>query len=374
MSKISTETEFSPETTQLRIGFMPLTDCAPIVMASELGLFAKYGLQVTLDRQNSWATLRDKLHSGLLDAAQMLAPMPFASTLGIGSPQHPVITPFVLSNNGNAITISQHLYDEIIESHGLDSISLPLSSGLLKKIIATRKTKKQKIRFATVHPNSCHYYQLMSWLRMSGIELSEVDIAVLPPSNMVDALANDYIDAFCVGGPWNAKAVRQDVGITVLTSSDIWSDSPEKVLGISQYWYQKNPQTTVALISALQESCNWLEQIPNRFEAARVLTRDIYLDTSLDVIAPSLLGSCLTRFAEPPRQVPSYNQFSAVNKPDGNAPEHAQGERILQYMVEAGHLSRQDIPEGLISRVYRNDIYKQFISRLARVRLQGAEA
>ncbi|MDG3087503.1 CmpA/NrtA family ABC transporter substrate-binding protein [Vibrio hannami] len=354
--------QISPETTELNIGFMPLTDCAPIVMAYELGLFEKYGLQVTLDRQNSWATLRDKLHAGLLDGAQMLAPMPFASTLGVRGPRHHVIAPFVLSRNGNAITISHQLYDEILDCHNLNKLSLPLSSSLLKELISRRNAEGRKLRFAAVHPNSCHYYQLMSWLHMSGIELSEVDISILPPSGMVDALANDYIDAFCVGGPWNAEAVRQDVGTTVLTSSDIWSDSPEKVLGVSLDWYQKNPQTMMALIAALQESCDWLEHVPNRFEAARILVKENYLNTNLDVIAPSLLGSCLTRAGEQPRRIPSYNQFSAIDKSDGNAPEYAQGERILQYMIEAQHLSRQDVSHELISSVYRSDIYEDFLA------------
>ncbi|MDN3680302.1 CmpA/NrtA family ABC transporter substrate-binding protein [Vibrio tapetis subsp. quintayensis] len=346
--------------TELNIGFMPLTDCAPIVMAHELGLFRKYGLKVTLDRQNSWATLRDKLHAGLLDAVQMLAPMPFASTLGIGGQQHPVMTPFVLSFNGNAITISQHLSAEIVAINNLNKLSLPLSSGLLKKLIAMRKSNGKKVRFATVHPNSCHYYQLMSWLKMSGISLAEISIVVLPPSEMVTALEEDYIDAFCVGGPWNAEAVRKGAGTTVLTSSDIWSDSPEKVLGVSQFWYQQNQGTTQMLIAALQESCHWLEHVPNRFEAARVLATRQYLDTNLDVIAPSLLGSCLTQRREPPRRIPSYNQFSMLDKPNGNAPEHTQGERILQYMVEAGHIDRKEIPEALISNVYRSDIYERF--------------
>ncbi|MEZ9231090.1 CmpA/NrtA family ABC transporter substrate-binding protein [Vibrio amylolyticus] len=349
------------ETTKLNIGFMPLTDCAPIVMASELNLFAKHGLDVTLDKQNSWATLRDKLHAGILDAAQMLAPMPFASTLGLGGPKHPIITPFILSRNGNAISISEKLYHELLDIHQLNTLTLPLASGLLGKSIENRKSKGQKLRFATVHPNSCHYYQLTSWLNMSGIDAAEIDIAVLPPASMVEALAEGDIDAFCVGGPWNAEAVRQNIATTVLTSSDIWSDSPEKVLGISQEWYQENQQTTLALISALQESCRWLEHTPNRFEAARILATKRYLNTSLDVIAPSLLGSCLTRSGESPRRIPSYNQFSADNKESGNSPEQSQGERILQYMIDAGHASRQALPEDLCQAVYRSDIYARWL-------------
>lgn len=349
---------FNIEKSKLNIGFMPLTDCAPMVMAKEMGFFERWGLNVTLAKQNSWSALRDKLHTGSLDAAQMLAPMPLASTLGVGGPKANVITPFVLSRNGNAITLSNQLYKTILDQHNLTLLSLPLSSGMLKKTIEQRKADNKKVCFATVFPYSCHYYQLLTWLERCGISLDDVDILIIPPANMVSALNAGDIDGFCVGGPWNAKAVREGVGLTCATSSDIWPNSPEKVLGILAEWQIKYPETTMALIAALQEACIWLENIPNRFEAARILATSKYLDTNIDVIAPSLLGSCLVYHNKPPRIVPSYNQFTAIGKASSNSPEIAYGESLLGHMVEAGHVEQQRADSLFVGSVFRNDIYQ----------------
>ena len=148
---------------------MPLTDCAPVVIAKEMGFFEKWGLNVTLTKQNSWSALRDKLHSEQIDAAQLLAPMPLASSLGVGGTKANVITPFVLSRNGNAITLSNQLYQEILSQHQLNLLSLPLSSNLLHKVISDRKKENRRLRFATVFPYSCHYYQLLTWFERSNI-------------------------------------------------------------------------------------------------------------------------------------------------------------------------------------------------------------
>ena len=349
---------FSIEKSNLAIGFMPLTDCAPVVIAKEMGFFEKWGLNVTLHKQNSWAALRDKLHIGSLDAAQMLAPMPLASTLGIGGVKANVITPFVLSRNGNAITLSNQLYHNILEQHQVSLLSLPLSSSMLKKTIEERRAQNRKLRFATVFPHSCHYYQLLTWFERCDISLDDVEIMIIPPSNMVPALNAGDIDGFCVGGPWNAKAVREGVGLTCATSSDIWPDSPEKVLGLLADWQIKYPETTMALVAALQEACCWLENIPNRFEAAKILATSQYLDTNIDVIAPSLLGSCLVYHDKAPRVVPSYNQFTAIGKESSNSPDIAYGDYILEHMIKANHIDELQAKRLFVGSVFRDDIYQ----------------
>lgn len=349
---------FNVEKPELDIGFMPLTDCAPVVIALEMGFFKKWGLTVNLIKQNSWAALRDKLHVGAIDAAQLLAPMPLASTLGIGAAKANVITPFVLSRNGNAITLSNKLYQDILEQHQLSLLSLPLSSSMLKKTIEERRSANKKMRFATVSPHSCHYYQLLTWLKRSDISMDDIEILIIPPSHMVSALNAGDIDGFCVGGPWNAKAVREGDGLTCATSSDIWPDSPEKVLGVLADWQLKYPETTMALVAALQEACLWLENIPNRFEAARLLSTSKYLDTNIDVIAPSLLGSCLVHKDKPPRVVPSYNQFTAIGKSSSNSPDIAYGEYLLEHMVAADHITQAQADELFVGSVFRNDIYQ----------------
>lgn len=364
------------EKQQLTLGFIPLTDSAPLIIAQEMGIFEKWGLEVSLQKQNSWATLRDKLHAGILDAAQMLAPMPIASTLGLGVEKKNVITPLVLSLNGNAITLSDALHKEILEANGLTNIRLPMAAYLLQKVVEKRKEEgRPNLKFANVFPYSCHNYQLRDWLMSAGLDESSVDILIVPPVNMVGFLESGEIDGFCVGGPWNAKAVRAGIGITALTSFDIWQDSPEKVLGLLESFYKKNPQTVLALCAALKQACAWLETVPNRFEAARILCNPRYLDADLDVIAPSLLGSCLTHQSTAPRSIPSYNQFSVKNNGSINQPELVRGEWLLKQMEQSGQLQDKKIPKNFIQKVFRPDVYQQmesmFVDQVDKIRAQG---
>jgi len=354
-----------PEQTDLTLGFIPLTDSAPLIVAKEMGFFSQWGLDVKLQKQNSWATLRDKLHAGLLDATQMLAPMPLASSLGLGCAKVQVITPLVLSLNGNAITLSEKLHQEILLENNLAHITLPLAAYLLQNVIEVRKKQNRpKLRFASVFPYSCHYYQLRDWLTSAEISEDDLDIVVVPPVNMVAFLQSGEVDGCCVAGPWNAKAVRAGIGLTALTSFDIWQDSPEKVLGILASFQLANPNTVIALTAALKQACIWLESIPNRFEAARLLSSDQYLDAAIDVIAPSLIGSCLTHISMPPRAIPSYNQFSKSSHGSINVPEYIRGEWLLSQMSNAGQLKNIEVPADLVSQAFRPDIYQQMRLKL----------
>jgi NitT/TauT family transport system ATP-binding protein/nitrate/nitrite transport system substrate-binding protein len=349
-----------PEQSNLNLGFVPLTDSAPLIVAKELGFFSQWGLKVELQKQNSWATLRDKLHAGILDAAQMLAPMPIASSLGLGVKATKVIVPLVLSLNGNAITLAEGLHQEILRANSINNITLPMAAYLLQQVIAERhENGKPKLKFATVFPYSCHNYQLRDWLMSAGISDEDVEIVIVPPINMVEFLHNGEIDGCCVGGPWNAKAVRGGIGLTALTSFDIWQDSPEKVLGVLDSWHRTNPNTLLVLCAALKQACVWLESTPNRFEAARMLCAEKYLNAELDVIAPSLLGSCLTHTSMQPRFIPSYNQFSVHYNGSINVPEHIRGEWLLKHMSSAGQLAEVDVPDDLIPEIFRPDVYQK---------------
>ncbi|MFA3792661.1 CmpA/NrtA family ABC transporter substrate-binding protein [Aliiglaciecola sp. SL4] len=349
------------EKTQLTLGFSPLTDCAPFVVAKNLGYFEHWGLDVTLQKQNSWATLRDKLHAGVLDAAQMLAPMPIASTLGLGVAPIHVVTPMVLSQNGNGITLSEALVQELLSVNNIFQLEFPLDAKLLKNVIDYRiQQNKSKLSFATVFPYSCHHYQLKDWLLSGGITFDDVNISVVPPINMVDTMLSGDIDGFCVGGPWNAKAVRGSFGATVVTSSDIWQDSPEKVLGFLSSFVETNPNTVLAVCAALKQSCIWLDSVPNRFETAVMMSQQGFLGEPLEVITPSLLGSCLTQAKFSPRSVPSYNQFSTtVDGNDVNNPDVEYGQWLLQKIQSSGQIPDGIETNGCIERIYRSDIYAQ---------------
>lgn len=350
-----------PEKTNITIGFSPLTDCAPFVVAKKLGYFAQWGLDVTLQKQNSWATLRDKLHAGILDAAQMLAPMPIASTLGLGvAPMH-VIAPMILSQNGNGITLSESLVEEILAVNQISELVFPLDAKLLKNVIEKRKQHgSDKLCFASVFPFSCHHYQLQDWLLNGNITFEDVNIIVVPPSNMVDSMLSGDIDGFCVGGPWNAKAVRGGSGVTVITSYDIWQDYPEKVLGFLSSFATSHPNTVLAICAALKQACTWLDSTPNRFETAVIMSREGILGEPLEVIAPSLLGSCLTKKDLSPRHVPSYNQFSTtLGGLDINRPDIKHGFWLLEKIKNCQQISAVVETDGVIESIFRSDIYAQ---------------
>jgi len=199
-----------PEKTTLSIGFIPLTDSAPLIVAKELGFFQRWGLDVQLKKQNSWATLRDKLHAGILDGAQMLAHMPIASTLGLGTSSHHVIAPLILSLNGNAITLTEELHQEVLKANGLTELPLPMRAKLLAQVVENRKQQGiAKLTFATVFPYSCHHYQLRDWLSEAGLNEDDVAIMIVPPVNMVQAMESGDIDGFCVGGAVECKSVTR---------------------------------------------------------------------------------------------------------------------------------------------------------------------
>lgn len=364
LAKTSQPIDFQVEQNKLDIGIVALTDCAPLVMAKHLGLFEQWGLDVTLHIQHSWATLRDRLHANLLDAAQVLAPMPLSSSLGLNGAKCDLITAFNLSMNGNGITLAASLFEQIIELNDGQVPELPLDAKWMAKLIEQRQQLGgEKLKFAAVYPFSCHFYQLRDWLADADIDVDrDIEIVIIPPTNMTEALQNNEIDGFCVGTPWNAKAVRAGMGVTVITSNDIWQDAPEKVLAVTKQWQQANPNTFIALMAAVQQACDWLVSTANRFETARIL--EAYLDESLDVIAPSLIGSCLTMNGESPRDIPAYNRFVS----DGaNMPKKSQGQSILKKMREAGQLDvgfGEDQIDAVLTQVYRDDLYQDMVAVL----------
>lgn len=350
---------FTPEETDISIGFMPLSDCAPLVVAEKLGFFQQNNLNVQLVRQNSWATLRDKLLAGYLDMAQMLAPMPLAMHLGLGSSAQDMTVPMILSYNGNGITLSNALFAEVQQAgdeSAAQLLSEPLSAQRLSIIAKERRSQGQKkLCFAAVFPYSCHYYQLVSWLQQGGLSADDVDIRIIPPSGMVQALAENEIDGFCVGSPWNAAAVRAGIGATVIASCEIWHNTPEKVLGLTRAWQAQHPQSLFAVIDALKKACQWLASKPNRFEAARWLAEPEYVGSSLDSVAPALLDSCLTTEGVDCREIKGHTLFQVPQKLNQPTPE--QGIWLLQQMQRSQHLPRDTDLHQVIRQVYTTERY-----------------
>ncbi|MBF7073606.1 ABC transporter substrate-binding protein [Glaciecola sp. MH2013] len=354
----------------LKLGFVPLTDSAPLITALKRGYFAELGLDVELCPQNSWSTLRDKLQSGMLDAAQLLAPMPLASTLGLDGAKVAMKVPLVLSQNGNAITLSKHLVDEVLSLNKLSDLPFPMPAKLLQASVDKRKKEgKEKLRLASVFPYSCHQYQINDWLRQANL-LEHVDVITLPPSAMAESLVAGMIDGFCVGGPWNAKSVREESGVTVLTSYHIWKDKTEKVLAVTELFFDQNPELLIRLVTALIKACEWLEPQINRFEAARWLQQSALSDEPLDTIAPSLLGSCITQATKSPQLVPNYNRFMSSIEESINRPLDIGQKWILTKMREANQISIsvKSIELDKLA-VFENSIFDEAMKRIKEAQL-----
>jgi nitrate/nitrite transport system substrate-binding protein len=276
-SSVVTNKDFAlPERTHLRVGFVPLTDCAPLVAAHMLQIYARHGLTVELCKQASWAAVRDKLLSGELDAAQTLYGLVYGVQMGIGGPQADMAILMTLNRNGQAITGSNRLADALHNG-------TPLKQALT--------TLGHKPVFAQTFPTGTHAMWLNYWLASQGVDpVHDIESVVLPPSLMADALAHDEIDGFCAGEPWHAVAESKKAGRTIVCSSAIWPDHPEKALACRRDFAALYPNTATALIRAILEASIWLEQSANRNQCAQWLAQPEYIGVAQQLIAPRLLG------------------------------------------------------------------------------------
>lgn len=269
----------APEKSVINLGFMALSDCASVVVAATQGFAQPYGLTINLKRQASWATLRDKLVSGELDVAHSLYGLIYAVHLGIGgvAPSDMAVL-MGLNQNGQSLNLS----------HGLQQLSVTSPEALDRHAHQTRA----KLTFAQTFPTGTHAMWLYYWLASQGIHpLQDVDSVVVPPPQMVAHLQAGRIDGFCVGEPWAASAVQQDLGFTLATSQSIWPDHPEKVLGCTRAFVEHYPNTARALVMAILEASRFIEQNPeNRRSTAQLLSAPEYLDAPLSCIEPRFLG------------------------------------------------------------------------------------
>lgn len=346
------------EKTALKLGYLRLSDSAPLIMAQELGLYERYGLQVDLRQEVSWANVRDKLVVGDLDAAQMLAPLPLATSLGVGGMRADVITGLGLSLSGNAITVSPALAHAIIacggDVHaGARSTAQALGSHL------DRGEGRAVITLAAAHSFSCHTFLLRQWLAAGGIDPErDVRIIVLPPEQMVDSLTRGIIDGFCVGEPWNSVAVQHGIGAIQATGYQIWNNGLEKVLGVTGQWHQRHPGSHLRLRLALMEACSWLADLEHREQSAQVLAGPEYLNLPVSSLLPSLSGELVFAKGEaPPTSLPDFHVFGRYQ---AGFPWRSDGEWLLREI--AGVLGKAFPPEqvkSLVQQTFRTDLYRE---------------
>lgn len=348
----------------MKLGFIPLTDCAPLVVALEKGLFEKQQLDVELVKEVSWANIRDKVAIGALDGAQMLATMPIAATLGIGGLASPMLTAMTMDLNGNAITVSAALYDRI-KVLAPDSLQQrPVTAAGLKTVIDENKNAGgERLRFAMVFPTSTHNYELRYWLASAGIDPdADIELIVIPPPQMVENLDSGNIDGFCVGEPWNSLAVERGLGHTLITKYEIWNNSPEKVFGVTREWAEQHPGTHKAILKALLEAARWLDDSEaNRIHAAELLSREEYVSADAEVIKMSMTGTFRYSRDETPAPMDDFNVF---HRYAANFPWLSHAVWFMSQMVRWGHILQPLAFDRLAGEIYRPDIFREIMQEL----------
>ncbi len=343
-------------TEPLKIGFMPLTDCATLVVASAHGWFEAEGLKVELVREVSWSNIRDKVAAGLLDGAHMLAPMPLASTLGLGGQPAEMITPLTLSLNGNAITVSPDLHAQMLALDPRAVRERLRGARALKAVVERRRAEGlPPLTFAAPFPFSCHNYELRWWLSAGGIDPDrEVRLLVLPPQRMAAMLKAGEVDGYCVGDPWNSLAARGGFGVILAASYELWPAKPEKVFGMTRAFAEADPDRTQALIRALIKAARWADAAENRSELARLIVEGGYVDADLETVRGSLVG-------EPPFPAVAGRpgpDFVVFHRYAATFPWLSHAHWQLAQMLRWGQIDSAVDLAAVTAAVYRPDLWR----------------
>ncbi len=342
--------------TTLRIGFIPLVDASALIIAVDKGFAAAEGLDVTLVREVSWSNVRDKLNIGMFDAAHLLAPVAIASSLGLGHVKVPIVAPFNLGLNGNAITVSPALHAAIIAEIDGDALD-PMATALaLARVVAKRrKSGADPLTFGMTFPFSTHNYQLRFWMAAGGVDPDEdVHLVVLPPPYMVDSLANGQVDAFCVGAPWNSVAVDLGIGHILHFSSDILVRAAEKVLAVRQSWAETNPQVLAALTRAAAKAADFIEHPENRAEAADILARPERIGVDAEVIQRTLDGRLKV---SPDGSRRESSRYLLIGREGAGRPDPAQAAWLYAQMVRWGQTQMRPDALRTAMGVFRPELY-----------------
>lgn len=363
---------------EITLGFLPLLDSALLVAAAEKGFASDENIDLKLVRETSWANIRDRIAVGHFQAAHMLAPMPIASNLGHSPLTSPLIAPMALGLGGNAITVSVPLHAAML-AEGMAADLDPAGAGAaLKQVIARRRADAlPALRFAVVHSFSGHNYELRYWLAGCGIDPDQdVDIVIVPPPLMADALAMDRIDGFCVGEPWSTVTVERDIGRIVTVKSKIWRNSPEKVLGVSRRWADGNRLVLEALLRALYRAAEWCGNPDNIEELAGILAGQRYLSMEGHLLLPALTNT----IAIAPGQTVAVDDFFVLNQKAATFPWQSHALWFYSQMVRWGHCSHSRSNATIARDSYRPDIYRQALKPIfapipgASLKVEGALA
>lgn len=330
--------------TQIRLGYIPLVDSAPLLVAQRLDFFKKRGLNVELLPQPGWASVRERLVYGEIDAAQCLGPLAIAINQGIGTRSTNIVVPLVLNANGNAITLSKTIPPEVLSQ----------PDGLLNFLNNDWKNERA-LTLAAVHPFSSHYALLTQWLKQHKVlNHPRIQVVTLPPQVVVRNLASGTIDGFCVGEPWNSAAILDGQGWCAATSTDLSSGHPEKVLAVRSHLATEQPEVVTALTAALLEACEFCQDKSHRETVTEILTENTKLSVESDAILNSLNGIFETGLGEKPRKLPDFHIFHG---PGINSPDTRASSWLLEGVRQVGLLSRnQSFPQD---SVFRMDLFEE---------------
>lgn len=356
----------------VKLGFIKLTDMAPLAIAQEKGFFEDEGLQVSLEAQANWKVNLDRVITGELDGAHMLAGQPIGATIGFGT-KADVVTPLSMDLNGNAITVSNAIWEEMKKNVAMEGGKPvhPISAAALKPVIDKLRGEGKTFNMGMVFPVSTHNYELRYWLAAGGIHpgfyspenvtgqiLAEALLSVTPPPQMPATMEAGTIMGYCVGEPWNQAAVFKGIGVPVITDDEIWKNNPEKVFGVTKKWAEENPNTLLAITKAMIRACMWLDEGngKNRAEAVKILSKSEYVGADEKVIANSMTGTFEYEKGDK-RPVPDFNVFF---KYFATYPFYSDAVWYLTQMRRWGQ-----IPEGktdewyaeTAKKVYRPDLY-----------------
>jgi ABC-type nitrate/sulfonate/bicarbonate transport system substrate-binding protein len=337
---------------RIAAGFMPLTDSLLLVVARERGFAAAEGVELVLTRESSWANIRDRVAVGQFDVAHMLAPMPLAAALGLTPIAGPVIAPMALGLGGNAVTVSPALWERMRAAGAPEDLA-PGPVG--RALAAVIESTEQRLRFAVVHPHSGHNYELRYWLAASGIDPDRaVEIVILPPPLMPDAIRTGGIDGYCVGEPWNSVAVATGAGRIATVKAAIWPKSPEKVLGTTEAWAENNDQALAALLRALHRASEWCGDAANHADAAALLAPSDYLGVPAELIGRALSG----RMVAGGNDVVAVPEFFVPHAHHATYPRPTHGLWFYSQMVRWGDVQHNERNAELARRTFRPDLYR----------------
>lgn len=340
-------------------GFVPLLDSALLVAAREKGFAEAQSIDLTLVRERSWASIRDRLAVRQFDVAHILGPMPIACNLGLSAPAPKMIVPMALGLGGNAVTVSAALWQAMAEAGATDDLDAHRNGAALRKVIDGRGG--EPLRFGVVHPYSGHNYELRYWLAASGVDPDrDIEILVLPPPDMGDALAEGLIDGYCAGEPWNTFGVLKRGAHLATVKAAIWKSSPEKVLGVNARWGEANPEALAALLVALHHASLWCGDARNHAELARLLALPSYVGRESDLLLPALSGNLPVGGGA----VRPVGDFFVPHAKAATFPWKSHALWFYTQMVRWRQVAHTEANREIAAKTYRPDVYRAALKAL----------